>query len=137
MAAITDALAKTYMQTGASQNQVIAANLAQELIDTARDTGYTALSQPANADGAWHNVSVYGTAASDQPAYLSRPLMIYGSSSAAQNNRFQGSIRQRLSNIGNNQVQLQIEVSWPAENSGGVTRQLRASSLISQYGIHN
>jgi hypothetical protein len=63
--------------------------------------------------------------------------MIYGSSSAAQNNRFQGSIRQRLSNIGNNQVQLQIEVSWPAENSGGVTRQLRASSLISQYGIHN
>lgn len=137
MAAITDAMAKTYMQTSASQNQVIAANIAQELIDIARDTGYNTLSQASTADGSWHDVAVYGTAAATQPAYLLRPLMIYGSTSPAQNNRFRGSVRQMLTNIGNNQVQLQIEVNWPAENSGGVNRQLRASSLISQYGIHN
>lgn len=137
MAAITDALAKTYVQSTSSQNQVIAANVAQELIDSARDAGYTALSQPTIADGSWHNVSVYGTAAADQPSYLVRPLMIYGASSSAQNNRFRGSVRQMLTNIGNNQVQLQIEVSWPSEITGGSSRQLCASSLISQYGIHN
>lgn len=137
MAAITDALARTYMLSSASQNQVFAATIAQELIDIARNTGYSTLSSPTNSDDAWHPVAVYGPPESNQPSYLPRSLMISGSTTAAQSNVFRGTVRQKLTNQGNGQLKLAIEVSWPAENSSSGKRLLSASSLISQFGIHN
>lgn len=136
LAASTDSFARVYTQGTASQNEVIAANIAQQLIDIARNTGYTTLSASGTADGVWHDVGVYATSSSGQPSYINRPLLIYGNSSETQSNQFHGTVRQSLSNLGSGRLQLLVEVSWPSELGSG-SRLLSASSLISQYGIHN
>lgn len=139
-AGLMDAMAKCFTGSTQTQNQILAANIAQEIIDTARDAGWNMMSDPINvADGAWHNVAVYGSTTSN-PAFLPRTLMVNGNSAIAANNQFRGTVRERVTNLGgganNGSVQLEIEVSWPAENGGG-TRMLKSTSLISQNGIHN
>lgn len=137
MAGIMQGLSQMHTGGTATQNQVIAANIAQELVDQARNAQWTTISSPAIADGAWHNVAVYGSPLSDQPSYLPRALMYDGTSTQGLNNHFRGTVRQMVTGMGGGQVQLTVQVNWPAETSGGATRSLQATSYISQWGIHN
>lgn len=130
---ILEALSKCSISTTASQNQILASNIAQQIIDTARNSGWAVMSSPAVADGTWHNINVYG---SNGGGFLLRPLLNTGESAAGAANQFHGSARQQVIDLGNGSLQLNVEVSWPAENSAG-TRMLQASSYINQFGVHN
>lgn len=141
MATMMQGIAQTGQTGTATQNQIIAANIAQELVDQARNAQWATICSAGIADGAWHDVAVYGAPVSGQPAYLPRSVMYNGTTAAGQANQFRGSVRQRVEPMGvavpPNEVRLTVEVSWPGENTSQGTRTMTATSYISRWGIHN
>lgn len=139
MATVMQGLSQVSTTSTATQNQVIAANMIQELVDQARNTDWNSLC--AAADGVEHQVAVYGNPISGQPAYLPRSLMYTGTTAAGQANQFRGQVMQRVENVDGafppTHLRVTVRVTWPAENSGGATRQVVATSYVSQFGIHN
>lgn len=147
MASLMQGLSQMGTTSTSTQNQVMASNIVQELIDQARNArfddtgGQLGLTNANVSDGAWHPVGVYQTI-SGQPAYLPRPLVYTGTTVAGLNNKFNGSVRQMLTNLApgspNGQVQLTVEVSWDGENTGANNKRTHtATAYISQWGIHN
>lgn len=144
MMGLMQGLAQVHHQTTGSQNQNLASNICQTLIDNARNESWASLQ--ANADGAWHNVIVNrssaGQVATGQPAYLTRQVGIdlsnsgYSYTAQSQNNLFRGTVQQRIEDIGSNQVRFSVQVSWPNETGPG-NRSLQMFTVISLYGIHN
>lgn len=137
MAAILDGLSRVHRQTTASQNQVIATNMAQEIVDQARNADWTTLS--ANMGTRTLLVNKQTTTDSGS-GYNTRPLMLdmvgQTYSAAASQNLFRGTVQQTLSDAGAGRLRLTVNVSWPGEH-GGSNKSLIVSTMISQYGIHN
>lgn len=148
MIGIMDAMALCQRGATATQNQMIASAIAQELVDIARNQTYATLTLAQNANvtlsGDYIN-RVSGNPLSSGLTYLNRPLVLdtttntYTSSTwdplAQSGNIFHGTVNQRITDLGNKSVSLVITINWPSEQAGG-QRQLIQSTVISQNGIH-
>ncbi len=148
MIGILDAMALCRRGSTATQNQMIASAIAQELVDIARNQSYATLRLPQNANvtlsGDYIN-RTSGSTLSSGLSYLNRPLVIDASNNnysiktwdpvAQAGNVFHGTVNQTIRDLGNNSVVLSITITWPSEQGGG-DRQLIQSTVISQNGIH-
>lgn len=143
MLAAMQAWSQVFKMSTAGQNQVIAAHIAQEILDSARNQRYSTLAQYV---GTTHELLVNRTGAVQPSSPLSpRPLMLdfenlnYKNYSvdggSVRGNSFHGTVRETISDAGNGTLRVAVNISWPSEN--GRSRELNMSTLISQYGIHN
>jgi type II secretory pathway pseudopilin PulG len=134
---ILDGLSQVHRQGTATQNEVIASNIAQEVIDNARNSTWTTLTANQGTQTLLVN-RVNGSETG--PGYNPRPLMLDTAtntySSAAQSNRFNGTVEQTITTIDAGTLQLTVTVTWAGENGGG-NKRLSMNTLISQFGIHN
>lgn len=137
IASIMDGLSQVHRQTTASQNQVIATNIAQEIVDQARNADWTMLNANIGTRTLLINKQNSGDSGS---GYNTRPLMLdmvsQAYSPAASSNLFRGTVQQTLTSVGAGRLRLTVNVSWPGEHGGG-NKSLIVSTMISQYGIHN
>lgn len=148
MIGIMDAMALCRRGATATQNQMIASAIAQELVDIARNQSYATLTLPQNANvtlsGDYVN-RISGSSLNGGLTYLNRPLVLDTTTNtyttktwdpvAQAGNIFHGTVNQKISDLGNNSVSLVITINWPSEQAGG-QRQLIQSTVISQNGIH-
>lgn len=143
MLAAMQAWSQVYRMSTAGQNQMLAAHMAQEILDSARNQRYSTLAQYA---GTTHELLVNRTGAIQSSSPLNpRPLMLdlenlsYKNYTAdgekVRGNSFHGTVHETITDAGNGTLKVAVQVSWPSEN--GRPRQLEMSTLISQYGIHN
>jgi type II secretory pathway component PulJ len=130
-------VASLFRQNTTNQNQVLATNIAQQLIDNARNSSWNDLSAIAS-DGQWQDVPLYqdspGNALFPRPL-LQNPELTY--SDDAQANKFNGTAREKLTiqNAAATLLLLQIEISWT--DSKGSGHRYNTETVISQTGIHN
>ena len=148
MIGIMDAMALCRRGTTATQNQMIASAIAQELVDVARNQSYQTLTLAQNANvtlsGDYIN-RTSGASLNSGLTYLNRPLVLDASNNtyspktwnplAQAGNVFQGTVNQRITDLGNNSVSLVLTISWPSEQ-GGANRKLVQTTVISENGIH-
>lgn len=140
--ALIGTMASMYQLNTASHNQALATMLLQEVIDNSRNMSWSTLTDNTIfPKDTWINLVVNQTGASSgAPTSFPRPLLLdmYGKnySAVARGKLFRGTVRQKLQDLGSNQLRLTIEVSYPVENSGK-TKTVSAATTISQYGLHN
>ena len=143
MLGATQAYSQIFKMSTGGQNQVIAAHMAQEILDSARNQRYSTLSQYA---GTSHDLLVNRTGSEQSASPLNpRPLMLdlqnlnyknYTSDGAnVRGNSFHGTVRETITDAGNGTLKVAVRIAWPSES--GHERELNMSTLISQYGIHN
>lgn len=140
---VLEGISQTYRCSTSSQNRILAANIVQVLVDDLRNSNWTTIQAAAGQtlSSANGQILLYRMG-STQAGGVIHPRPILGDFAAVEmsaegrSNRFQGEVTERLVNMGGGQVQVTITVSWPAEN-GGSNRQLEASTVISEFGIHN
>lgn len=143
MLAAMQAWSQVYKMSSAGQNQMLAAHMAQEILDGARNQRYSTLAQYA---GTTHELLVNRTGAIQSSSPLNpRPLMLdfenlnyknYTTDGASvKGNSFHGTVHETITDAGNGTLRVAVQIKWPSEN--GRSRQLEMSTLISQYGIHN
>lgn len=152
MIGIMDAMALTRRTSTSLQNQVIATSIAQELLDSARNQTWATL------QGAIGTTVLSGndinrssgtlSGGSGNVSYIRRALVLdqsntYDSNtwSGSAGNLFGGglsntTVTQTIQDIGDNALNIRVQVQWPAENGPGV-KSLILSTIISESGIHN
>jgi hypothetical protein len=152
MIGVMDGMAKCREQGTAVQNQIIASNIAQELMDAARDQSWSRLISLAGTSiTLTDNYINHGTGDLSQGgiSYIPRPLLTDPAASTYSNqtwdtstnsgrNVFRGRCTQTITNLGTTPPTLSIviNVTWPSE-TGGQWKNLTQSTVISQAGIHN
>lgn len=147
MIGILDAMALCRRGSTATQNQMIASVIAQELVDIARNQNYATLTLPQNANVTLSDSYINRSSGSltSGLTYLNRPLVLDPSNNnytvktwdpvAQTGNIFHGTVNQTIQDLGNHSVALIIKITWPSEQGGG-DRQLTQSTVISEKGIH-
>ncbi len=134
--------------TTRGQNQVIAADLAQEVIDNARNTSWNSLL--ANANGGAPQTLLVNRQYSGQsgPAIFPRPLLQDWDSSsgglgaaysqAARSGAFRGNVTETVTDNGDGTARVTVNVRWTESGQlAGTARNYTLSTLIAQNGIHN
>jgi Tfp pilus assembly protein PilV len=130
-------IASLLKQGTTNQNQVLATNIAQQLIDNARNSSWTELSAIAT-NGQWQDVPLYQESPGNTlfpRALLRNPALHYSDEATA--NKFLGSAREKLTaqNASGTLLLLQIEIQWT--DSKGSGHSYSTDTVISQTGIHN
>ncbi len=136
-----------YRATTSGENQVIASNLAQQVIDNARNSTYMKLlSHLGGGTSASQDLSLYQFPPTPETAMFPRPLirnldassgMTY--SEASQNRSFAGTVTQTIQNLtpgedSNGQVRVTVLIAW--KDSRG-PHHFQTGTTIAQTGIHN
>ncbi|MBY0360126.1 MAG: hypothetical protein K2W82_19140 [Candidatus Obscuribacterales bacterium] len=140
--ALLSTLASMYQLNTSSHNQAMTTMIIQEVMDNARNMSWSTLTDDTIfPKETWINLVVNQTSSNPSlPSSFPRPLLLDTHnktySSVAQNKLFRGTVRQRLQDLGSNQLKLTVEVTYPVENSGKA-KTVSASTNISQYGLHN
>jgi hypothetical protein len=141
MSFLLDSVTRTYRASSTNQNQVTASNLAQQVIDHARDMTYGDLLQLLGGDSSvTQTLSLYeaNSAVTLFPRALARDQASTSDlaySSAAQNNIFSGTVTATLTNLqpASNAVQVSVDVNW-SDSTGPHT--FSTFTQITEYGIH-
>jgi type II secretory pathway pseudopilin PulG len=134
-AAIVNGMSQAHRASSSSQNQVIAAAIAQEVIDSARNMPYNTLQTFVGT----HDLVVNSGSGLTPPPVFPRPLMqdrnsLIWSSKAA-NNDFDATVTETIAaGPVANTLQVTVLVTWK-ENTGG-SRTFTMTTLVSQFGIH-
>lgn len=134
--------------TTKGQNQVIAADLAQEVIDNARNSSWNELI--ANSNGGVPQTLLVNRHYSGEagPAIFPRPLLQDWDNSssglgatysqAARSGAFNGTVTETVTDNADGSVRVTVNVNWQeAGQLAGTTRNYSLSTLIAQNGIHN
>ncbi|MBX9571109.1 MAG: type II secretion system GspH family protein [Candidatus Obscuribacterales bacterium] len=144
MIGIMDALSLTRRSATAVQNQIVAANIAQEMMDVIRNQNWNTIVAAAGTV-TLSGENINRTAGSTSGlTYMPRPLVqdqvANNYSNGSRQNLFRGSVTQTISQpqgtTPNQTINVVITVSWPGENGGG-RKSLTQSTMISEAGIHN
>jgi hypothetical protein len=141
MSFLLDAVSRTYRASSTNHNQVIASNLAQQVIDHARDMTYGDLLQLLNGDSSVTQIlSLYeeNSEVTLFPRALARNQTSTADlaySLAAQNDIFSGTVTETLSSLqpASNAVQVRVDINW-SDSSGPHT--FSTFTQITEYGIH-
>jgi prepilin-type N-terminal cleavage/methylation domain-containing protein len=136
-----------YRTTSGNEGQVIASNLAQQVIDNARNSTYAKLlSFLGGGNSVSQSLLLYDYPADRSTAMFPRPLlrnlnvdsgMTYTQKSIQK--RFNGSVTETIMNltpgdIKNGQLRILVLVAWSDSNG---QHQYNTATTISQSGIHN
>lgn len=146
---LMDTIAKTHAASTITSNQIMATNIAQQVLDNARNSSFNALLALAGT-GPTNLVANRFDAGTTMPAALPRPLLLdttqYTYRSVNQTgtgNVFGGNnanVTQEVVTIGgvapNRSLRLIVRVNWPNENGTG-RRSMEISTVINESGIHN
>jgi len=134
-AAIVNGMSQAHRASSSSQNQVLAAAIAQEVIDSARNMPYTTLQTFVGT----HNLVVNSGSGYTPPPIFPRPLMQDRTSlvwsNKATNNDFDATVTETIgAGPVPNTLQVTVLVTW-RENTGG-SRTFTMTTLVSEFGIH-
>lgn len=145
MAGILNSMTAVMRSTTVTQNQVIAAAIAQEVMDHARHCRWNDLTA-----GNYTLMLNRFSAGTTGPAFMNRPLLLdavnnryanetYNSTTSTKGNVFAGdsaTATVTITNITADEKQLVLTVSWPGEHGGG-NKTLRAQTALYHYGINS
>lgn len=140
--ALLGLMASMFQLNTSSHNQVLSNMIIQEVIDNARNMSWDVLKDDTIfPKSTWIPLVVNQTTSnSGAPTSFARPLMLdmYNKtySSEGSGKLFNGTARQKLEDLGDNQLRLTVEVSYPASNSGQ-SKTVSAATIISEFGLHN
>jgi prepilin-type N-terminal cleavage/methylation domain-containing protein len=136
-----------YRATNNNENQVVAANLAQQVIDNARNSPYFRLMTLLNGNNTVsQNLDLYDFPANPATAMFPRPLlrnqntnsgMTYSQRSL--DKLFNGTVTQTIDNLApgdanNGQLRVSVLVAWKDTRGH---HEYRTATTIAQTGIHN
>ena len=145
MAAILDSLAAVTRSSTVTQNQVVAAAIAQEVMDHARHCRW------ADLAAGTHSLLINRySAGTNGPAFMNRPLLLdtssnlytnetYNSTTAVKGNVFAGDRATAvitITDITADQKNLALVISWPGEHGGG-NKSVRSQTSLYRYGINS
>jgi type II secretory pathway pseudopilin PulG len=128
-----------YKQGTTNENQIIATNMAQQLIDNARNSTWGDLS--AIADTGWQTVPLYTVPNTPASVLFPRPLLRNPNltySAAASGQLFNGQAQERLVTVNNaagTVLRLEVDITW--SDSKGTGHEYQTQTIISATGIHN
>jgi type II secretory pathway pseudopilin PulG len=138
-----------YRAISSGQNQMFASNMAQQVMDNARNSTYGYLRDTllggAGVGSATQQLSLYSYPTAN-PAFFPRPLLqnradtgVFSYSPRAQGSQFKGTVTETLVNLTpnkttNGQIQVFVSVAW-VDSQGPHLH--KTSTIISQSGIHN
>jgi hypothetical protein len=140
--ALMGVLAALYQANLASQNQVLATTMTQEVMDNARNSSWSDLLDQSALG--WQSLLVNNVGSTPAPGVYPRPLLLdkinkkYVSDGTnrdwSRSKLFRGQVRQLVEKIDDNKLALTVEVSYPR---GGKTSKVTSKTYISKYGLHN
>lgn len=143
LAASCQAYSQIHQVSKATQNQTIAAHIAQQLMDNARNQRFADLQREI---GLTRSLIVNGTGQPPVSAVNQRPLLLDLSTLQYQNysldgtqirgNIFRGTVQQTVTDLGQGLLRVTVVVTWPSERPGSA-RTLQMNTVVSQYGTHN
>lgn len=167
MAGVMDSVAKCKYSTTGIQNQLIAANISQELVDIAKDQNWSTLTSAGNL-GTFNLTNNYinkgGTALAGGPSWLNRPLSVdagtYAANANYQASQYSASTWNAAGGTGQNVfrgtiqlvlTQTQASSATPPytgqitmtvnitwpSETGGGNRSCVQSTVLTQVGVHN
>jgi type II secretory pathway pseudopilin PulG len=132
----------SYRASTNNENQILASNMAQQLIDNARNSTYGRFLTVLNgATTVTQDVPLYEAPTYQDPLYaralLRNPSLTYTTAGAA--SLFNGTVTQTITNLTpasttDRMVKLDVVITWK-DTSGAHT--YRTSTTISEHGIHN
>jgi hypothetical protein len=134
---LIDDISQIHRFSTTGEKQLVAAAIAQEVIDNARDTSYAALQTLVPSSP--HTLPINSGDGSLDPAFP-RPLVLDLTSltwtTASRNSRFYGTVTESVSYspLVANTLQVIVKVQWTED--GGMSKSYQLSTLISQYGVH-
>lgn len=121
----------------ATQNQLAATNIAQQVVDQVRNANWNTLRNNVGTRSLLVNRQYNGETG---PGFQPRPLMLDIAnntySSEGQSNLFQGTVTETITDIGQGQLLITVNVKW-ADEHGRKMKELNMSTLVTQDGIHN
>ncbi len=134
---LIDSISQTHRFSNDGQCQLLAATIAEEVIDFARGSSYPELQNLMVASP--HTLPINTGDSSIDPVFprmLVMDLQNLGWSQPALANRFRGTVTESAaySAAYPGMIQLTVTVSWT--QSGGMKHQYKLSTLVSKYGIH-
>lgn len=136
-ASLLDGLWTCARTNTATQNQLAATNIAQQVVDQVRNANWNTLKNNLGTRSLLVNRSYGGQTG---PGFQPRPLMLdmanNSYSEEGKNNLFQGTVTETIADIGQGQLLVTVNVKW-ADEQGRKQKELNMSTLVSQDGIHN
>lgn len=136
-------LSTMYNVNAASQNQVMASTIAQEIVDNARNQSFPALSSQTSSG--WVSLLTNNTGLGTAPGAYQRPLLLdktkfkyIGDGASTDSNKqklFRGSVRQKIESVDADTLSVTVEVTFP--NARGKNAKFTSKSMISRYGLHD
>jgi hypothetical protein len=128
-----------YRQGSTNTNQILATNMAQQLVDNARNSTWAELT--AIAGTGWQDVPLYTMPSYTNTTLFPRPLLrnpdlTYNAKST--NQTFNGNAKERLiaeTNTAGDILRLQIEITWKDQKGSG--HKYTEETVITKTGIHN
>jgi hypothetical protein len=133
-----------YRFSSSGENQVLATNMAQQVIDNARNSRFTRLKALLNGGQTMTQaLSLYTYPSNPAASCFPRPLlrnetMAYQAASDAK--RFNGTVLETLTDLApaslnNGLIRVDVAVTWA--DSTGSAHSYRTTTTISERGIHN
>lgn len=148
-ASLAASMADSTRMSSSSQNQVLAANIAQELIDNARNTPFATLANYCSSTPYTLLVNKTGSSQTG-PVILPRPLLLDMSSHTwtadSQRNLFRGTVTELVQGLDTGfstttanpppYIRVTITINWIDGSTTG-QKNYTLSTIISEHGIHN
>jgi hypothetical protein len=134
---LIDDISQIHRFSTKGEKQIIAAAIAQEVIDSARDTSYANLQALKTRT---HILPINSGDGNIDPAFP-RPLLLdlqnLTWTNASQANRFFGLVTERIEDFAlvPNTVKVTVTVEW--KEDGDMARSYKVETLISEYGVHS
>jgi type II secretory pathway pseudopilin PulG len=136
-AALASNLAAIQRFANKGQSNILAANIAQQIIDSARNTSFTNLNSQMGTYVMLVNKDVLSQTG---PAINPRPLLIDNTTStwsdATNQNRFAPSVTEIISNGPNypRDISVEVRIDWEEDNA---TKHYWLKTLVTENGINN
>ncbi len=134
---LIDDISQIHRFSTKGEKQLVAAAIAQEVIDSARDTSYANLQALKSRV---HTLPI-NTGDGNIDAAFPRPLLLdlqeLTWTDASKVNRFFGQVTERIEDFAPvpNTLKVTVTVEW--REDGNVARSYKVETLISEYGVHS
>jgi type II secretory pathway pseudopilin PulG len=145
LAAVMSSVGNFFRYSSTTENQILASNMASQVIDNARNQQFAHLLSLAGAGTRSEQLNLYAYPGNPQNSMFPRPLlrnetdstgMAFGSNTLS--SKFNGTVTETLTDNSpgspNDSVTVSVLVTWGDQRG---THSYRTSTVISAYGIHN
>jgi hypothetical protein len=147
LAGVLSATSMLYKTATTNRNHVLATDIAQEIMDNARNSSYgKLLTTLGGAETVTQDLPLYAYPSDPSTALFPRPLLRNDDSNsgmthttASQNSRFEGTVSETLTNLTpdtttNGLIEVLVDIRWH-DNNG--PHEYKVNTQIAQTGVHN